>query len=123
MADNQRIFPVDKVVLHHAVSDEMHNWDDIAVSKWFSSIGRNRGYAGVARSNHFDPDEGWETYSQAHWCLHKYDKDGNKYGWRLTLLIADPDNNVAWHAGNWAVNQSSYGIEVAGNYLDKTLPD
>lgn len=121
MADGHRVYPVNLVVMHHAVSDPMNNWTDSRVRRWFSDIGRNRGYKGVAHSNHYV--EGYETFAQAQFCLHPYTADGNKYGWRLTQLMDDPFNNVAWHAGNWAINQRSIGIETAGNWLNALLPE
>lgn len=125
MADGHRVYPVDILVLHHAVSDPMDNWDDIQVQDWFSNIGKSRGYNnGAINPQHYHPSRaGQLTYSMAHFCLHPYTKDGNKYGWRLTQLIDDVWNNVAWHAGNWAINQRSIGIEVAGNWLGKDLPE
>lgn len=123
MADGQRKYPVNKVVLHHAVSDPMVNWDDIDVQDWFDKTGAGRGYKGVARSYHQHPQRSKETFSQAHFCLHRYTKDNNPYGWRLTLLMKDPFDNVAWHAGNWEINQQSIGIETAGNWLNEELPE
>lgn len=123
--DGNRTYPVDLVVMHHAVSDFMVNWSDLQVQDWFSNVGKARGYNnGGINPNHEHPGRpGQLTYSQAHYCLHEYTADGNKYGWRLTLLIKRPMDNVAWHAGNWPVNQRSIGIETAGNYLNKQLPD
>lgn len=123
MPDGQRIYPVDHLVMHHSVGPEFTNATDQQVSDWFNQTGRNRGYVGVARSGHLDPDTGRETFAQAHWALRRYTLDGNKYGWRLTLLIADPENNVAWHAGNWQINQRSFGIETCGNFVDKPLDE
>ncbi len=123
MSDGQRKYPVNKVVLHHAVSDHMVNWEDIDVQDWFDRIGAGRGYKGVTRSYHQHPSRNKETFSQAHFCLHPYTKDNNPYGWRLTLLIKNPVDNVAWHAGNWEINQQSIGIETAGNFLAEELPE
>lgn len=125
MKDGQRVYPVNKTLLHHAVSDEMRDWDDIDVQDWFSGIGKARGYNnGAINSYHEHPSRpGQLTYSMAHFCLHPYTKDGNKYGWRLTELIKLPWDNVAWHAGNWAVNQQSIGIETAGNYVGHRLDE
>lgn len=121
MADGQRK-PVKRIVLHHSVGPEFVDSGDQTVADWFNTIGRGRGYKGVAHSYHIDPRTKKETFAQAHYALHKYTKDGNKYGWRMVLMIDDPMNNVAWHAGNWPVNQESIGIEVCGNFLDKELP-
>lgn len=123
MADNQRVFPVDKVVIHHSTGPDMDNWDDIDVQDWFDRIGAGRGYKGIARSYHQHPQRTKDTFSQAHYCLHRYTKDNNPYGWKLTTLIKDPLNNVAWHAGNWQINQTSFGVETAGNFLSQELPE
>lgn len=123
MRDGQRVYPINKLIMHHAVSDLMINWDDLAVQDWFSSVGKARGYNnGAIWPNHEHPGRpGQPTYAMAHWCLHRYTADGNKYGWRMTELIKDSWNNVAWHAGNWPVNQQSVGVEVAGNYVAEDL--
>lgn len=122
--DGQRVYPVDKLIMHHAVSDDMVNWTDLQVQDWFSTIGKARGYSnGAVTPNHEHPSRpGQQTYAQAQYCLHRYTKDGNKYGWRLTELIKRPFQNVAWHAGQWSANQTSIGIETAGNYVDKAIP-
>lgn len=123
MNDGQRVYPVDIVVMHHAVSDPMENWEDIDVQDWFDKIGAGRGYKGINRSYHLHPSRDKETFSQAHLCLHKYNKDGNVYGWRLTPLMRNVLDNVAWHAGNWGINQRSIGIETAGNYVNQEIDD
>lgn len=123
MADGHRVYPVDYVVLHHSVGPEFGNSSDLEVQDWFDQIGRNRGYAGVAHSYHSHPQRNKETFAQAHLALRAYTQDGNKYGWRLTPLMQDIWNNVAWHAGNWPINQRSIGIETCGNYSDHPLPE
>lgn len=123
MADGNRKYPVNRIVMHHAVSDDMVNWTDTRVQDWFSNVGKTRGYAGYSRSYHNHPSRNQETFTQAHYCLHTYTTDKNKYGWRLTLLLKDPWNNVCWHASNWPINQQSIGIETAGNYVNKKLPE
>lgn len=123
MADQNRKYPVNYLIMHHAVSNDMINWDDYKVQKWFSDVGKNRAYKGISNSKHYFPNSKVMSYSQAHFCLHKYTKDGNKYGWRLTQLIDDVWNNVTWHAGNWPINQKSIGIETAGNYSNQYLDE
>lgn len=123
--DGNRVYPVNKLVMHHAVSDNMVNWSDLAVQDWFSNVGKKRGYSdGAVFSYHEHPGRtGQATYSMAHFCLHRYTKDGNKYGWRLTELIKNPFQQVAWHCGNWSANQTSIGIETAGNYESSDIDD
>ena len=123
--DGSRVFPVNVLGIHHAVSDFMVNWSDLSVQDWFSNNGKQRAYQnGAINSFHEHPGRpGQLTYSQAHYCLHEYTSDGNKYGWRLTELIKRPFENVAWHIGVWSINQRSIGIETAGNYLGRHLPD
>jgi hypothetical protein len=125
MNDGNRVYPVNKLIMHHAVSDDMVNWDDLQVQDWFSNIGKARGYSnGAVASYHEHPSRpGQMTYSMAHYCLHRYTKDGNKYGWRLTELIKNPFQQVAWHCGNWSANQTSIGIETAGNFSSSDIDD
>lgn len=122
MADGNRKYPVNIVVMHHSVGSEFINASDLTVADWFDRIGKGRGYKGLTRSYHRHPSRNKDTFSQAHYGLHKYTANKNKYSWRLTLLMKDPFNNVAWHAGNWGVNQQAIGIETCGNYVNKTLP-
>ena len=42
-------------------------------------------------------------------------------GYRLVQLVQDPWGQICWHAGNWAVNQGSIGIENLGDYRQYTL--
>ncbi|OGY24247.1 MAG: hypothetical protein A2Y57_04140 [Candidatus Woykebacteria bacterium RBG_13_40_7b] len=118
MADGNRVYPVNLLVNHHSVGPEFVNVSPSQIRRWFSDVGRTRGYAGVAHSGHFV--EGYETFAQAQYAGHIVN---NKYGYELIELMDDPLNNVAWHAGNWPVNQRSIGIEHCGNYLDRFLPD
>ena len=124
MVDGARKYPVDILGMHHAVSDNMTNWDDLAVQDWFSNVGKSRAYQnGAINPHHEHPGRpGQLTYSQAQYCLHQYTKDGNKYGWRLTELIKRPFDNVAWALGNWEANTRAISIETSGNFLDKKLP-
>jgi hypothetical protein len=121
--DGHRVYPVDYLVMHHSTGPEFANAEDIEVQDWYDRIGKMRGYAGKARSFHDHPSRNKETFAQAQLTLRRYTKDGNKYGWRLTELIKDPWNNVAWHAANWPINQRSMGIETCGNYMQQKLPE
>ena len=123
MSDNQRKGNVDYIVMHHSTGSEFINSEDIEVQDWYDRVGKGRGYKGYTRSYHQHPSRNKETFSQAQYGLHAYSKDGNKYGWRLTPLMKDVWNNVAWHAGNWSVNVRSIGIETCGNYVNKQLPE
>lgn len=121
MADGQRINPVNRLVLHHSVGPDFTNVDHDTIAKWFSDIGKTRGYAGTSDSKHYyTPSNGkrYMTYSQAHMAGHWH---GGKYC--LFDIMDDKWNNVAWHASNWAVNQRSIGIENCGNYVAKTFTD
>lgn len=120
-SDGHRKYPVNTLVLHHAVSDFMVGWSDLKVRDWFDRVGKSRGYTGVARSYHRHPNRNKETFAQAHYGAHIYTANKNKYGYRLTTLMKDVWNNVAWHSGNWAINQRSLGAENAGNYVNKKL--
>lgn len=119
MADGQRIQPVNRLVLHHSVGPDFKDVDHDTIAKWFSDIGKNRGYAGTPDSKHYyTPSNGkrYMTYAQAHMAGHWHN---GKYC--LFDIMEDKWNNVAWHAGNWAINQQSIGIENCGNYVGKTF--
>ncbi len=124
MADGKRIQPIKYLIIHHSVGPEFTNEKQQIVADWFSNVGRNRGYKGIAHSNHVDPRTNNETFAQAHYALQKHTTDPkNKYGWRLILMIKDPDNNVAWGAGNWPVNQQAINVEICGNYSTKKIDE
>lgn len=124
MADGNRVYPVDYLVMHHSTGPVFPEASDREVQNWFSAVGKSRGYQnGAINPFHTIPGTNELSYAMAQYALHPYTKDGNKYGWRLTELISDPWNNVAWHAGNWPVNQRSIGIETCGNYVGQELPD
>ena len=123
MIDGHRIKPVDHLIMHHSVGPEFINLTDLEVQDWFDRTGAGRGYKGKSRSFHMHPSRNKETFSQAQFALRQYTKDGNKYGWRLTVLMKKPFENVAWHAGNWNINQRSIGIETCGNFVNKKLPN
>lgn len=123
MADGKRIKPIKYLVIHHSTGPEFVNEDQQKIADWYSTVGRGRGYKGVAHSNHIDPRTKIETFAQAHYALHQFTKDGNKYGWRLVQMIDDVDNNVSWGAGNWPVNQQAINVETCGNYSNKQIDD
>lgn len=123
MTDGNRAKVVDHVIMHHSTGPRFANSLDLEVQDWFDKIGKGRGYKNHAHSYHYHPSRSKETFSQAQYALRRYTKDDNKYGWKLTLLMKDPQDNVAWHAGNWPINQRSIGIETCGNYVNELLPD
>lgn len=124
MIDGARKYPVNILLMHHAVSDFMVNWEDVAVQDWFSNVGKSRGYSnGAINPRHEHPSRpGQLTYSMAQYNLREYTKDGNKYGYRITELMKRPMDNVAWHAGVWEINQRALGIETSGNFVGGKLP-
>lgn len=125
MNDGDRIYPVNYWFIHHSTGPDFKNASDLEVQDWYSNIGKSRGYNdGKINPRHEHPSRpGQLTYAQAQFTLREYTLDGNKYGWRLTDLIARPWANVAWAVGNWWYNQRSCSVEVCGNYLNKILPD
>lgn len=124
MRDGSRVYPVDYLVMHHSTGPDFNNVNDDVVQARFSSVGKERGYQnGAINPFHTIPGSLIPSYAMAHYALRPFTKDGNKYGWRLTPLINEPWDNVAWHAGDWAINQRSIGIETCGNYLNQELPD
>ncbi len=120
MADGQRLYPVNKLVLHHSAGPDFANADHAVIQQWFNDVGRNRGYAGLAHSGHYL--NGSEIFTQAQYAAH-YHAGASRTGYCLVPLMDDPYNNVAWHAGNWLMNQHSIGIENCGTYLDHELTD
>lgn len=125
MVDGDRIYPVDYHFLHHSTGPEFYNAEPIEVQDWFSLIGKARGYQnGALNPRHEHPSRpGQLTYAQAQFALYRYDKDGNKYGYKFIDLIKEPYKNVAWAVGNWFYNQRSVSTEVCGNFLNQVLPD
>lgn len=123
MADGNRIGYYG-AVLHHSTGPDFYNADDQTVRNWFNSVGKDRGYQGGAlRSYHTDPGTGQETFAMAQFAGFPYDRDGNKYGYRIIALMNDPWGQVAWQCGNWDLNCKTVGIENCGNYLGKLLTD
>lgn len=125
MNDSDRVYPVAYHFLHHSTGSFFVNASDLEVQDWFSNIGKARGYNnGAINSRHEHPGRpGQLTYAMAHFALREYTLDGNKYGWRLTDLIARPYQNVAWAVGNWFYNQRGVSTEVCGDYRGRELPD
>lgn len=131
MADASRT-RVDKLVLHHAVTPLWSEKSKAELAQWFSDNGFARAYG----SNHgnwsglINPYTGGRSYSQAHLAGQRVDgstpdaTDAERAaGYRLVPLIQDIWGQITWHAGNWAVNQSSIGIENLGDYRNYALRD
>lgn len=131
MADQKRT-QVDKLVLHHSVtplwSDKPKGW----IAQWFSDNGYVRAYGSNPAnwSGLINPFTGAHSYSQAHFAGQQVDgstpdaSDAERAaGYRLVPLVSDPFGQITWHAGNWAVNQGSIGIENLGDYRNYTLRD
>jgi len=123
MNDDNRVYPVDVFVLHHSTGPDFVDTDDLTIQDWYSNTGKARAYQnGAINPQHEHPGRpGQLTYAQAQFSGSV--DSSNKYNYKLTDLIARPWNNVAWHAGNWGINQKSCGIECCGNYSDKLLED
>jgi len=53
-------------------------------------------------------------YGPAHWFADPQSKASAHYNVYSSGLIyrSVPDKDIAWHAGNWSVNQTSIGIEI-----------
>lgn len=117
MADGNRVYPVNRLVLHHSVGPEFRDADHHEIAQWYSSIGYGRAYEnGAINPNH--TYKGGTTYSQTQFAGHWH---SGKYC--IFPVMDDPWNNVAWHAGNWSANQQSVGIENCGNYLNQPFND
>ena len=131
MADANRT-KVDKYVLHHAVtplwSDKSKAW----IAQWFSDNGYVRAYGSNPAnwSGLINPYTGARSYAQAHFAAQRVDASTpdataaeRAAGYRLVALVQDVWGVITWHAGNWAVNQSSIGVENLGDYRNYTLRD
>lgn len=124
MADGNRIYPVNKLIMHHAVTPHYKNYSDRQIRDLFDNFGKAI-YSGAGQTpyNHIHPDTGALTHTQAHAALHEYTADGNKYGYRLVWLLKDPWNCVVWGAGNWPVNQQCINVEVCIDARNEVLPE
>ena len=131
MADANRT-AVKNLVLHHAVtplwSDKSKAW----LAQWFSDNGFARAYGSNPAnwSGLINPYTGGRSYSQAHYAGQRVDASTpdasaaeRAAGFRLVQLVQDPFGQITWHAGNWAMNQGSIGIENLGDYRNYTLRD
>jgi len=111
MADGNRIYPVDYLIIHHSAGGEFIDWFATTVQDAFSRVGKTKEYKNILHSGHWHLFREKETFAMVQFALHKYD---NK--WRVVELMRDPWNCVAWHAGNLKINRRSVGIEICGNY-------
>jgi len=111
--------PVDNIIIHHTEEEP-----GIGLGK-LSAIGLVRQYAfeylagdvlgrhvrgEAVWSNHFR--QGEMVFFAYHWLIRP---DG-------TAERLLEDTAIGWHAGNWAVNTSSVGIALSGNYEANTPP-
>lgn len=131
MADVNRT-TVNKLVLHHAVTPLWEDKSKAWLAQWFSDNGYARAYGSNTSnwSGLVNPYTGARSYSQAHFAGQRVtastpdatqaERDA---GYRLVALVNDVWGQITWHAGNWAVNQSSIGIENLGDYRNYTLRD
>lgn len=118
--DGDRKYPVDQFIVHHSVGPEFRNTDHSTIRRWYSNVGAGRSYAGYAHSGHFV--EGYETFACAQWAGHWHD-GVTRSGYCIFDLFDDPWNNVAWHAGNWPINQRGMGLENCGRFNLAGLPE
>lgn len=116
---------VDKLVLHHAVTPTWEEKSRAELANWFSNNGFARAYGSNPAnwSGLINPYTGARSYSQAHFAGQRVDSrtpdatdEERAKGYRLVQLVNDVWGQITWHAGNWAVNQSSIGIENLGDY-------
>lgn len=129
MADAQRL-SVKDLVLHHAVTPLWDEKSKAQLAQWFSDNGFARAYGSNPAnwSGLINPYTGQRSYSQAHLAGQRVtDRTPDatdaerKAGYRLVPLIQDIWGQITWHAGNWAINRSSIGIENLGDYRNYTL--
>lgn len=124
MSDGNRIYPVYQYVIHHTGSTgtDFVGWTDQDIQDWFDRVGKERGYAGVPRSYHLHPSRDKETFAQYQLALiPNGNADAADTDWRVIPLMRDGWENVAWGAGNWAVNQVAMNICIAGDRTGRPL--
>lgn len=131
MADANRT-TVNKLVLHHAVTPLWEDKSKPWLAQWFSDNGFARAYGNNPNnwSGLVNPYTGARSYSQAHYAGQRVtaatpdatqaERDA---GYRLVPLVNDVWGQIAWHAGNWAVNTGSIGLENLGDYRNYALRD
>lgn len=131
MADVNRT-TVNKLVLHHAVTPLWEDKSKAWLAQWFSDNGFARAYGSNSGnwSGLINPYTGGRSYSQAHYAGQRVTSATpdataaeRAAGYRLVPLVKDVWGQITWHAGNWAVNQSSIGIENLGDYRNYGLRD
>jgi len=123
---------VDLGLLHHAVtplwSDKSKAW----LAQWFSDNGFARAYGSNPAnwSGLINPFTGSRSYSQTHAVGQRVDSTTpdataaeRAAGYRVFYIVANPENVITWHAGNWNVNQRSIAIENLGDYRNYPLRD
>ena len=131
MADANRK-TVDKLVLHHAVTPLWEDKSKAWIAQWFSDNGFARAYGSNPNnwSGLYNPYTGARSYAQAQLVGQRVTSatpdatDAERaLGYRVFEIVKDVWGQIAWHAGNWGVNQSSLGIENLGDYRNYALRD
>ena len=131
MADVNRK-TVDKLVLHHAVTPLWEDKSKAWIAQWFSDNGFARAYGSNPNnwSGLYNPFTGARSYAQAQLVGQRVTAatpdatDAERaLGYRVFEIVKDVWGQIAWHAGNWSVNQSSLGIENLGDYRNYALRD
>ena len=122
---------VNTLVLHHSVTPLWSEKSKAELAQWFSDNGKARAYQnGAIATDLTNPYTGKPSYSQAHLAGQRVTAatpdatDAERAaGYRLVPLINDIWGMITWHAGNWATNEKSIGIENLGDYRNYTLRD
>lgn len=123
---------VDKFVLHHSVTGQWSEKSKPELARWFSDNGFARAYGSNPAnwSGLVNPYTGERSYSQAHYAgqiVTSATPDATAAeraaGYRMVPLVANPWAVITWHAGNWAVNCGSIGVENLGDYRNYPLSE
>lgn len=131
MADVNRK-TVDKLVLHHAVTPLWEDKSKAWIAQWFSDNGYARAYGSNPAnwSGLYNPYTGARSYAQAQLVGQRVTDatpdataQERAEGYRVIEIVKDVWGQIAWHAGNWAVNTSSLGMENLGDYRNYALRD
>jgi hypothetical protein len=107
-----------RLVIHHSGSHSNYHLDNIRdndVQNAFNVYGTaNYKKWKISKSFHTFPNSNKETFAQAHFALHRFDRNNNT--WSLVPLTQCPLSDICWHAGNVDINRVSFGIEICGNW-------
>lgn len=107
-----------RLVIHHSAGPQYSGYESDRIAAIFGTEGKKL-------FRHFEPDgketeiksylenpfTGSTTWANAQFALHPYGKE-----YRLVKLVKYPMSDICWHASNKEINDTSFGVEICGNY-------